>query len=517
MMLKSKFSPSILVILLLAAAVRFYNVDIPFIEPFNNISRQAMCASVARNYWKDGYNIFRPGLDWGGPGFNLYNVELPINTYLMSLGYLLVNKASEGFARSISIIFGLLLILYLYKVFLVLADRRVALWSAALLSISPIFIALSRSIQPDIVMSAMMTCGMYYFLLYVQSKRLCHAVLVCLSLLIAVLVRPFALLLVIPMAVAAYKRDGFTIIKNIVYYIIAVSALAGLLWYLYMWILGQSQDLYYNPYTSKRGLLAEGASYLSLFSFSSLKQSMKVLLLHSFTPLGSAFFGYGLYKRVKYEGRYVVYAWIFGALLYLLLMWHTAVNHSYYLLPLIIPASYFFGVGADQFFKTNLGRSIAKSKWAILILVCFQIGCIGYYYRLIYFIPPERMKIIYAAEDAKILIPKNDLIVASWGGSPIQLYYADRKGWALDAENNNSEFLIHELERLRGKGAKWYITSTSSEVGLNKDFIKYLKHKYEIVKDEGPSLVVSLSNRKHQESQTTEKIQDLHLKDVKHV
>lgn len=482
----------ILLIMSVAALIRLFNINTPFVEPFNNISRQAMCASVARNYWKEGFNLFRPSLDQGGPGFNLYNVELPVNTYLMSFAYYLTGGPHEGAARSVSVGFSLMLIFYAYLLIRRISDSVVASWTAAVIALSPMSVALSRSIQPDIAMVALMTASFYYFYVYLDEKKYRFIAVSSIMLFLAVLVRPFALLIFLPMVYAAIRMEGVAAFRNIRYYTLLLACL-GLIWYLYMWHYGKTHELYYSPYRGDRGDLAEGKAYWTLFTPGSLKLNIKASVFHILTPLGIPLFLIGLFQNPKTRGHAIMWSWMTASLAYLWVMWPTAVYHPYYLFPLLPVQGYFIGLGAIKAASIRPVQNLIRCKWPVVLLLTFEVLCVGYYYRLLYFAPEERMKIVRTGLAVQELTSKDDLVVASWGGSPIQLYYTDRKGWGVDPESKDTEALISELENLRHHGARWYAVANTSEIKQNQDFVRYLKDGFRVVRDDKDSFIVDLS------------------------
>jgi 4-amino-4-deoxy-L-arabinose transferase-like glycosyltransferase len=482
----------LLLVLLLAMAIRLYNIDMPFVERFNNISRQAMCASVARNYWKDGFNLFKPALDQGGPGFNLYNVELPLNTYIMSWGYALASGAHEGVARSVSVAFSLLLMLFLFLLFRRWFDSHIAIWSILFLSISPMSVALSRSIQPDIAMLAFMVMGIYFFDRHLRSSSFKELMVSALLIFAAVLTRPFALYILLLLAVMALFKYGIKALRMPKYYFYVFLISLGLIWYVVMWRIGLTRELPFNPYKFSRGEMIEGQGYWNLFDFESLRLNIKVLVLHILTPLGVPLFLWGLvtFRRIKEHA--LIWAWTVATLIYLLIMWPTAVYHPYYLLPLLPCLAYFFAIGVRQWFSSAWGGWMLKVKWPLVILCLLQALCVGYYYQLLYTVPAQRMAIVQTGQIAEKLIPREDLVVASWGASPIQLYYCNRKGWPLSSESNDTEALIAQLDEYRERGAKWYITSTTSEISINNEFINHLRTTHTLRSETPETLIFEL-------------------------
>jgi len=484
-----------LLVFLLALSVRVFHLDIPFVEPYNNISRQSMCASVARNFYEHGFNLFYPEVDEGGAGPYLYNVEMPIYSYLMAIGYKLAGGVNEGVARSVSIFFSMALLLFLYLLIRRVGGERreqLALYGLIFASFSPLGVALSRSIQPDITMLSATVGALYTFYRYCETKRIRFYLSSMLMMTFAVLTKAFALYLFLPIIYTAWIFQGKALFKDFKNYLYAGVVSLALLWYVYMWAMGKAAQLPYDPYIYERGQMAVHSSYLKLFSFSALKLPVKILLVHILTPLGVVGCLAGICKRVSDKKQGVFYVWMLSVVIYLLFLWPTAMEHPYYFLPLIPIFAFFFALGMDRLLNSTMTSKFVRSPLVIVPVIALQIFWAGYFYRLLYFIPEERQAIVKTGQLADALIPKEDLVIASWGASPIQLYYSHRKGWALNIQDADGAHLIKLLEDYRQEGAAWYITSKTSEIPRNPVFVQYLRDNYTVVQDTDTSLIVNL-------------------------
>lgn len=463
--------PTVFLIFFLALSVRVFNLNIPFLEPFNSVSRQSMCASVARNFYERGFHLFYPEIDENGSGPSLYNVEMPLYSYAMAVAYKLAGGVKEWAARSISVFFSMGMLVFLYLLVKRVAGRETAAWALAFAALSPMSVALSRSIQPDITMLFAATAALYFFYVYWQEDRAGAFVLSAIFLAFAVLTRIFALYLFIPIIYLAWEKEGTRLFKRPRNYAYAAFVALSLAWYVTMWRMGRSQVLFYEPY--RYSPATGGAGFFEFFGPRYLALPAKAVFLHLLTPLGAILFLLGF--TAKYPARARVFnVWFFATLFYLLLLWRTVVIHPYYFLPLVPPVAFFIGQGCVRIRTAGGMMKVFRHLVFLVAAVLFLSANLFYYYRLLYFVPLERMAVVEAGRAIEQLSPKDALVVASYGASPIQLYYSHRRGWTLDLEGVEDAALIDELEKLKQKNAAYYVTTQLPELDRKKDFRSYL-------------------------------------------
>ena len=483
-MQRTAVKPLVLVIFVLALSVRLFNLNLPFLEPFNNYSRQSMSASVARNFYDHGFNLFYPEIYENGNGPSLYNVEMPLYSYLMALGYQLAGGVHEWVARLVSVLFSMGFLIFLYLFVRHTADEATACWALVFAALSPMMVALSRSVQPDITMLFTGTAALYFFYLYHETGKISAYALSAASLFLAVLTRPFALYFLLPIIFLAWKREGFYFLRNGRHYLYAGFVLSALCWYFYMWKMGKDLDLAYQPYHYSSA--TDHFKILDYFLPQNLALPAKALFLHLLTPIGAFLGCLGIMKKGKAQRFFLV--WLIATMIYLLLLWKTAVVHPYYFLPLSPPLAFFVGCGAERIRKDSGFWNKLKRPAVMLATSIFLIINLFYYYRLLYFVPDDRMAVVEAGKAMDSMIPKGALVVAAYHTSPIQLYYCHHRGWTFDLTEGDQESRVARLEALRKKGAEFFVTTELGAIASQpvlKDYLsryplKKIEDRFEI-------------------------------------
>ena len=475
-----KTNRTILLILTALAAVglRVWNLNLPFVEPYNSIARQSIVASVARNFYENGFNFSYPEINENGRGPYLYNAEMPFYSYAMALGYKMMGGVKEGAARAVSVGFSLLTLLFVYlsakRIFLKETSALVAL---LFISFSPLYLAISRSIQPESAFLAGLMGALYFFQRYLDKEELLSFWLSAIFLSFAVATKFFNAYLLVLIVYMAWRAKGFSIFCDLKNYLYIIVVCLSFVWYWYMWKLGLEMNLAYYPYRylgNKAGA-ATSAAEIILF-WPAIIQCLKIFFIHILTPVGSILFFAGFLKKPKREEDTFLVVWFVITLVTLIVGWKTVAQHSYYQIPLVLPAAFFVARGYEAL------RLDRKSIVATLVLAA-GVFCASYFYKGLYFIPERRMAIIRAGEETDRLIPKTSLLVASHETSAIQLYYAHRRGWQFSLIGRGSEALIKELEAHRREGAEFFLATALDDLKKVSGFENYLRRQYKVLKE----------------------------------
>lgn len=458
-----------------ALLVRIVWIHLPIGEAYNSLSRQAITASVVRNYYQESANLFYPQVDEGGHGPYLYNAELPIYGYLMASVYKVLGQVDEGYARLVSVVFSLLMLWLIFRLVSDTVDSRVALAAVFFLSISPKVLSLSRSIQPDMTMLFAMVAAIYFYYRHTVSGNKRDYVFAAGSIAFAILTRVFAGHILIVILYIAYKRDGIKLFlrkTNIAY---AFIVLLSLIWYVYMFFIGKNQNLPYNPYHYS----PDSVPYWQSMNLDNIIYLIKIAGIHYLTPIGIVFGLIGLFgTRGKWVGLYRV--WLISTSIYIFMFWQTVLMHPYYLLPLAPLMAYFIGQGVVVVLEHSRIPGILKSPYLWIILIIAQIILYQNLYRGIYTLPKDIKSAIAAGQFADQSIPKNALTVGSYGTSSIQFYYTNRKGWVLMTEGRQADEVMGELKDLAHKGAEYYVCTVVdlSRVHALEENLKRQYHVY---------------------------------------
>lgn len=480
-------------VIALAAAVRLWHLDLPFIEPYNSLSRQAICATVARNFYKHGFNFFYPEIDENGSGPYLYNAEMPFYSYLMALGYRLAGGVQEWVARLVSVLFSLGTIAMLMDL-LRRWERPVAAAGAGLfLALSPLYLAVSRSVQPESCMFLASVGAVWAMFVYSRSSDKKYLAVASAFAFLAVATKIYNATILFPMAYLAWKKEGFSFLKKPVYWAALAFSLLPFFWYAAMWRAGRQEPLVYDPYDFVKARGPAGKTYWELFTPHYLAFIGRTVFVHLLTPIGALLASAGFLLRRPFEGRALLRVWGVALVILFLVMWRTVLDHSYYLLPLAPFLAFFVGLGAETFWETVSQTTTRMKTFALVfitVLLAGQSMAYRHLYQGVYFIPEKTMEILEAGRQTRTRTPENALVVASYGSSTALLYYCDRKGWALHS-GSDGRLLIEELEARKKEGASYFVTSRLDWFGGAEDFVRYLRG-HTVLFESGDVLLVDL-------------------------
>lgn len=464
-----------------ALAVRLYNLNITYLEPYNNVTRQTVVAMIIRNFYHNGFHFMYPEIDLNGNGPSLYNAEMPVYSYLMALLYRWTGGIHEWAARAVSVFFSMGTLFFLYRLLKRIADSRLALFALFFAALSPLNVALSRSIQPDTtsLFASMGALSMFYDYCLTNRKR--FLVISALFFWLAIASKVYALYLAVPLLALAWETQGARAFSDIKNYIYAAISLSALFWYVYMWQQGQTQALYYSTIDYNRGPAYHHV--WELFSSHYLLRFIKVFFIHVLTLPGLVLFLAGFVPSFRDKNENFFYIWFASVFLYLVIFWRISIDHSYYQLPFVPVVSYFVARGAQRILDHSWWRVLpGKKVWVSIFWACV-LGSTLYFYRGLYFLPDRLKAVVHAGALVRELTPKDSLVIAAFETGPAQLYYCDRKGWEFNIRNNDETELIRDFDSLKKKGASFFVTADRDVLKTCTRFNQYLRDRFKILKE----------------------------------
>ena len=478
-------------ILALGFGFRLYEIDQPYVDLF--AWREASTAMMAKNFYRESWDIFFPQVDWGGEGPNYQGREFQLLTYLTALSYCLFG-VTEWVGRVIVALFGVLGIFSLFMLVQAVWDRETAFAAAAVLACLPGSIFLGRSFMPDQVMTALVTTGLW--LMAAAVRRDSGALLLGSAFFwtLGTLVKLQGLVAILPLLhiwVTGNATRRFRAFNVFSVYFCGLIVLAS------YYVLAIHIARTYPPYHltgEGKFLWSSGGGFAAWLDAQYFLPKIWWQLrawLFGELPLALMAIGLFLVPRRTEEGRarWTFHLWLLGlAAAFIVEAKHFASDPQNLAIFLPIGAA-FAGrtiVAIAGFIKLRavaLGVSVALVA-AILVTGALKLLDLAYMPR------NESYRTLGMA--VKTLSQPRDLVV-SFGLEPMAIYFADRKGWVFPpAEfwsryrelSGDTEERVVTLEHLRHRGAKWLIlTNRFANKGLGPLLEMYLQQNTILMRD----------------------------------
>lgn len=465
----NKLRPALFVaILLLGFLVRLYKIDNPIADWHS--WRQADTTTVTRNFVKYGVNPFIPRyddfFDASGKGYinpsGFRMVEFPIFNLIHFTFYKIYPVLGLVYwGRMTAILSWLLAGSVLFFIVRRHSSQATAYLAMGLFLFLPYGIYFSRIILPDQLMVALALLTLNSFDLWNKNPKKIHLFLTILFGAMAILVKPLAIFLLLPMIWQA--KDKLRDFR--VYLIAACIVLPFLLWRqwiskfpegipAFVWLLN-GNNIRFRP-----------AFFRWMFG-----ERLASLILGKW---GIASFFMGVVA--SFSSPYLL-TWVVGALLYVVIFATGNIQHDYYQI-LIMPAvSVVTALGLSKLFQgeKTIFATLAK-RTMVVASVCFMLAFS--WYDIVGNYQVNHWEILEAGDAIQRLTNDNAVVLASYMGDTAFLYQTNRRGFAL---------LPAPIKDLKDLWGVSYYVSTNFDEEANK-----LMNKYTIVEETPRYVVVRL-------------------------
>jgi len=124
-----------IIIVILAVAVRFIQIDQPFVDHWS--WRQSDVAAIARNYFQNGFHFAYPQIDWAGGELGYVGTEFPILPFAAALCYK-TSGIHEWIGRVQAVILFALSLPFFFLLVRKTFGEIAAVWSLGFYSFAPI-------------------------------------------------------------------------------------------------------------------------------------------------------------------------------------------------------------------------------------------------------------------------------------------------------------------------------------------------------------------------------------------
>ncbi len=454
--------------------------------------RQSDTASIAKNFYYNGYNILYPQINWGGDSKGFVESEFQLYPFIVSLLYYLFG-VNDMWGRLLSVIFSLFTVYGLYLLVRKTISERVAFWSAFLYAIIPLNIFYSRAFMPESMMLMCIVFGIYFFVKWIEDEKWKSLIYSALFISISILLKIPTLYIGLPLVYLAFGKYRFKIFSDYRLWIYSALVLIPvILWYWHAHNLFLQTGLSFGIWgfgVDKWGnfkLLISPEFYNTVF-FKSITE--RHLTWAGFIPFIAGLF-------IKREGKHekLFDYWLISVLIYFLIVAGGNKTHEYYQLPFILPAVVFAGKAFVRYLPLNniaSSFSMHKIRFAFFALCLVLIGVVSSI-RITVLTRGEYSgsPVFVMVDDIKRTSNRDDLIITLCDGNPVYLYLADRKGWYV----TESSFKISEIEKLKKRGAKYIAGEKSFIKSKNElDVLKNMESDYKTISDNEKYFLIKLS------------------------
>lgn len=413
-------------ILVLAFSLRLYKLNAPIADWHS--WRQADTAAVARNFVKDNFNILYPQSDsltplnqYGLLNPNRYFInEFPLYNAIVALLYKMFG-VSPALARLVSISFATLGTLFLYLLAKKLFSQKIALLATLFYAVNPYNVYYGRVVMPDPMYIAFSIAALYFFVNWVDSKKILYAITSAACLSLAVLAKPYALFLFIPIIFWLFTSWGITAWRNKQLLIFSLISLTPfLLWRIH--VLNNPEGTFATTWLYNAGDIRFTGAFFRWLIFERLNRII-------FATGAFVLFVLGFIKSTTTKSGLFVFSWLLAVAVYMTVFAKGNVTHDYYQLPLLPAGSILVSLGFFQLLalaKNNFSKLVATTVAVSLLVVSFAFG----WYEVKAFFSIDHPEIVTAGIRADALLPKQAMVIAPYNNDPTFLYQTNRHGYS---------------------------------------------------------------------------------------
>lgn len=434
----------LLLIIFLAFGLHLHRLKTPLADWHS--WRQADTAAVSRNFAKEGFDILRPRFDDlsnVSSGFENYEgfrfVEFPIYNLIHAISFKTFPVISlEVWGRLISIFLSLGSLIFLYLIVKKYLGAKIALLASFFFAILPFNIYYSRVILPEPMMIFASLGMVYFFSQWIErSKSLDYCLMIFFAIL-SFLIKPFTLVLLLPIAYLGWKKWQFNKSKWFSLLLSFFVSLLPFLWWRWWISFFPEGTPRFDWLFNMGGIRFKGAFFWWIFA----ERIGKLILGY----WGLILLGLGIIIKPNKKEGWFFYSWLAAILAYLIIIAGGNVQHDYYQ-ALAIPIICIFLAKGSYFLLTAPQKYFSRFISYLLLITCLLFMFAFSWYQVRDFFNINNPIIIEAGRAVDRLVPKDAKVIAPYSGDTAFLYQTKRQGWPVGIE----------IEKMIDFGAKYYV------------------------------------------------------------
>ena len=488
----------VLALLAVGCLIRLWAVTQPFVDHWS--WRQADVAMIAENFYRHGFNIFYPQINWAGPVPGYVGTEFPLVPFLAA-GLYQIFGVQDWIGRALLVGFFAASVPFLYLLITRVSTAQSGLFAVGVYTLTPLSVLTSRSFMPDM---ASLSCAIAALALFAEwLTRAPHTPLflaMSIATSLAILLKAPAIIIGLPLGYMAWTAYGAHLFRRrALWGFAAVALLPAAVWYTHAYGISRS----YPPYHFF------GASGIAIMDWAWYRDILNFMLHWFFTPVVLTTMVLGSLLPARAPLGYVFHWWGVAIILFMVIVGRGNA-HPWYQLPLVPVAAAFTGR-----LLAEMARQLAH--WVDGRMAC-AVTC------LLFFLPLatlsyRALKPIYnswatplwqAGQALDQLASSEGFVLAVDYGEPSLLYYSRRKGWHFPEisflyrhDPPDSPYVIHELESRRKEGARYLVLTQYAFWWFKTypEFHAYLKAHYRRVRQTEAYIIFDLTGGAVEERQ----------------
>ena len=483
--MQDKHTKFAILIIIMGFLARLPNLTKPILEVA--MWRQCDTASIARNFYYNGMNIFYPQVMQGGAteGY-IGGTEFQIYPFTVAILYHIFG-VHEYLGRLVSILAFCGGAFFLYRLSGKYVDKTTSLIALLFYTFNPYIFFYSRSFQPDSSMLFFSIAMLYFFSEWIDREKWWRFVLMTLFAALAFLTKFPTVCLGLPLLYLCLRKYKINfIIQWKLWLFAALSLIVTFLWYKYSYYLATLNGFYFERFQ-----LPVFSTYLDPFFYKRvfLTEVFEKVLIY----VGSVFLVLGIILTIRKKELRFIHYWLLAIIVFFFIGAYKVVAHTYYTIPIVAPASILIGYAISNSLRLIAAYRMTGAKRVVLvalyIILIVSLPIVSYHKIMSRYNAKRMAKDYPIYEVGKVvdeITSRNDLIIGCLWGGPQILYYSNRRGWTMGTYGCS----IESIEELRKKGANYFVTTAQDEI--DSGVLDYLRNRYETIRATEEYLIVRL-------------------------
>jgi 4-amino-4-deoxy-L-arabinose transferase-like glycosyltransferase len=467
---------ALFLIILLAFGLRLYRLNAPLADWHS--WRQSDTSAVSRNFVEEGIDLLHPRFeDLSNIPSGLENpegyrfVEFPLYNLLQAVAFKTWPVFNlEVWGRVISIFFSLGSLLFLFFIAQKYWGGKTALLVAFFFAVLPFNIYYSRVILPEPMMLCTSLAMIFFFDRWLEKSRWLDYGLGLFSALCSFLLKPFTLVLLLPLVYLLWQRWSFNRKKWFWFGLAFFLALLPFVWWRW-WMTHYPEGIPFSAWLFNYSHIRfRGAFFWWLFG-----ERIGKLILGGW---GLILLALGIIVKPKKKEGWFFHAWLAAILVYFVIVAGGNVQHDYYQI-LAIPIICLFLAKGSAFLITAPRQLFSKGLSYLLLLTSVLFMLAFSWYQIRDFFNINNPVILEAGQAVDRLVPQDAKVIAPYSGDTAFLYQTKRNGWPAGIE----------IEKMIKLGATYY-------VNINFDAeVDWLSQTYCVVEKTPDYIIIDLTRK----------------------